>query len=110
MGIYSKNKGEKEAAQRQARNSPLQGGAADIIYVAMIKLYKRLLPYGDNAKMILQIHDSLILEIKDEYVEEVSKILKDVMENSLKLLCKLTVEMEFGKCLGNMKDFSEFHV
>ena len=105
LDIYSKNIKMKESAQRQARNFPLQSGAADLIYIAMTKLYRALLPY--DAKMLIQIHDSLILEIKDEELNTVVPIVKEVMENCVKLKCRLKVDVEYGKCLGDMKDWGK---
>jgi len=103
LDIYSKDKEAKSRAERQARNFPLQSGAADLIYVAMVKLYRALLPY--DAKMILQIHDSLVIEIKDEQLQQVVPVVKYTMENAVKLKCKVKVDVEFGKCLGNMVDW-----
>lgn len=103
LNIYSKDKFLKLSAQRQARNFPLQSGAADLIYVAMIKLYRALLPY--DAKMILQIHDSLVVEIKDEELNKVVPIVIDTMEHAVKLKCLTPVEVEVGKCLGDMQDW-----
>jgi len=101
LNIYSKDKKLKEAAQRQTRNFPLQSGAADLIFVAMVKLFKALLPY--DAKLILQIHDSLIVEIKDEQLNEVIPVVINIMESAVKLRCKIPVEVEIGKNLGDMK-------
>jgi DNA polymerase-1 len=103
LDIYSKNKQLKEAAQRQARNFPLQSAAADLIFIAMIKLYKALLPYP--AKMILQIHDSLVIEIRDDYLGVVIPLVKETMENAVKLLCPPRVDIEIGKTLGDMQEY-----
>ena len=103
LNIYSKDKFLKMSAQRQARNFCLQSGAADLIYVTMIKLYKTLLPY--NAKILMQIHDSLIIEIKDEELNKVVLVVKKIMENAVKLKCSLKIDIEYGKCLGNMVDW-----
>lgn len=103
LNIHSKIKELKAAAQRQARNFPLQSAAADLIYVAMIKLYKALLPY--NAKMILQIHDSLVIEIKDEEIATVVPLVVNTMENAVKLLCRTPVDVEIGKNLGAMVSY-----
>ena len=100
--IFSKDKGAKEAAKRQARNFPLQSGAADLIYKAMIKIYRTLLPYKGDADMLLQVHDSLVFEIKDELISTIVPQLKDCMENATNLKCKSTVDIEIGKNLGTM--------
>ena len=81
--------------ERAAINTPLQGSAADIIKAAMIKVYESLKSTG--AKLILQIHDELIVESPDEEVENVKKILVGCMENTVKLSLPLTVDVEQGK-------------
>jgi len=105
LDIYSKNKKLREAAQRQCRNFPLQSSAADLIFIAMIKLYKALLSY--NVKMLIQIHDSLIFEVKDEQLNTTIPIIKNIMENAVKLKCLTPVEIETGKNLGNMNEYKQ---
>lgn len=100
LDIYSKKKEMKESAQRQSRNFPLQSGSADLIYKVMIRIYRTLLEY--DSKLILQIHDSLVFEVKDEILPIILPIIKDVMENTVKLLCKIPVGMEMGKNLSEM--------
>ncbi len=82
------------ASQRMALNTKIQGSAADIIKVAMIKLDKVL---GKEARMILQIHDELVIECPEGKVEEYKKIIKDVMENSCELNVPLVVDIGIGK-------------
>jgi DNA polymerase-1 len=106
LNIYSKDKELRAQAERQARNSPLQSAAADLIYIAMIKLTKALLPY--DAKVVMQIHDSLVVEIKDEILDEVISVTVDVMENAVKLKCATPVDVEVGKCLGDMIGLKEY--
>ena len=101
--IYSKLKDLKETAQRQARNSPLQAGVADLVSVAMIKAFRMLQPYGDDAKMLLQIHDSIVYEVKDSILVELLPKIQYEMENAVPLKCKAAVEVEIGKTLGDMK-------
>ena len=105
LGIYSKDKLEKEGAQRQARNSPLQSGAADVINVAMIKLYRNLLPYGETAQMELQIHDSLIMEVKETILDEIVGVITETMTKAVPLKCRLDIDVEVGYCLGEMFDW-----
>ena len=81
--------------ERAAINTPLQGSAADIIKAAMIKVYESLKSTG--AKLILQIHNELIVESPDEEVENVKKILVGCMGNAVKLSLPLTVDVEQGK-------------
>lgn len=81
--------------ERAAINTPLQGSAADIIKIAMNRVHERL--KATNSKLILQIHDELIVEALDEETDTVKKILIDCMENAVKLKLPLTVEVKTGK-------------
>jgi uracil-DNA glycosylase family 4 len=105
VDIHSKLKELKAAAQRQARNFPLQSGAADLIYTAMIKTFKMLQDYTDCAKMLLQVHDSLIFEVKDSMVKEVTPKIQFAMETAVPMKCATLVGIEIGKTLGDMKAF-----
>lgn len=74
-------------------NTPIQGTAADIMKIAMIKVYKNLKEANLDAKMILQIHDELLIECKIEEKETAKQILKDSMEQAMKLEVPLEVEI-----------------
>ena len=76
-------------------NMPLQGTAADIIKIAMINVAKRL--EKTNSKLILQIHDELIVEADEKETDEVIKILKEEMEGAAKLKVPLTASIGYGK-------------
>ena len=78
-------------------NMPLQGSSADIIKIAMVNVYNRLKKECSSAKLIMQVHDELILDAPISQVELASKILKEEMENALKLSVPLTVETSVGK-------------
>ena len=78
-------------------NTPIQGSAADIIKLAMIKVYERLKIEKVNAKLILQIHDELIVECEESEKETVKKILKNSMENVYKLDLPLKVDICEGR-------------
>ena len=78
-------------------NSPIQGSASDIIKLAMIKVYKEMKTHNLQSKLILQIHDELIVNTKEDEFEIVEKILKDCMENIAKLKIQLIVDIESGK-------------
>jgi len=78
--IDSSNFRVRQASERMAINMPIQGTAADIIKVAMIKLAKKL---PREARLLLQVHDELVLEIKENKIKEAVEIVKDVMENVL---------------------------
>lgn len=82
------------ASQRMALNTKIQGTAADIIKIAMIELDKKL---PENAKIILQIHDELLIECPENIFGEVKKIVKVVMENCCNLNVPLTVDIGYGK-------------
>lgn len=83
--------------ERVAMNAPIQGSAADIIKIAMVNVYKRLKAENLNAKLILQVHDELILECPENEKEVTSKILKEEMENAYPLSVPLKVDMNTGK-------------
>lgn len=77
-------------------NTPIQGSAADIIKMAMVKVYNELKKRKLKSRLILQIHDELIVETSKDEVEEIKVMLKDIMENSIKLVVPLTVDLEVG--------------
>jgi DNA polymerase-1 len=83
--------------ERVARNMPIQGTAADIIKIAMIKVSERLAKELPEAKLIMQVHDELIVEAPEENAELACRILKEEMENAVKLCVPLTVDAHFGK-------------
>ena len=83
--------------ERVARNAPIQGTAADIIKIAMIKVSDRLQKEFENAKLILQVHDELIVECKEEDAEKVCSILEEEMESAAKLKVRLSVDAHFGR-------------
>ena len=74
-------------------NTPIQGTAADIMKIAMINLYNELRNRNLSSKILLQIHDELLLEVKEEEKDEVKKLLKTSMENAFKLSVPLEVEL-----------------
>ncbi|XKM13527.1 DNA polymerase I [Orbaceae bacterium ac157xtp] len=94
--INSSNGMEKRAAERAAINAPMQGTAADIIKTAMIEIDKYIKTQGDNLRMVLQVHDELVFEVKEEVVESISKEIKRVMENCYKLDVPLKVDVGIG--------------
>ncbi len=83
--------------ERVAMNSPIQGSAADIIKIAMIRVEEALAKSGMDAKLILQVHDELILEVRDDCVEEAAALLKREMEAAFDALVPLTAEVSHGK-------------
>ena len=83
--------------ERVAMNSPIQGTAADIIKIAMLRVEKALSDGGFEAKLILQVHDELIIEAPEEEAEAVRELLRCEMENAASLAVPLTVEVSVGK-------------
>ena len=83
--------------ERVARNAPIQGTAADIIKIAMIKVSDRLRREFSDARLILQVHDELIVECREADAAAVCRILEEEMENAVKLKVKLSVEAHSGK-------------
>ena len=101
--ITSSNRTERTAAQRVAVNSPIQGTAADIVKLAMVRLYNRLAEQKLSTRVLLQVHDEIILEAPTEEVTAVEGIVRDVMEHVTEHPIPLTVHCESGESWG------EFH-
>jgi DNA polymerase-1 len=98
--VKSSNFAVREGAYRAAINHPMQGSAADLIKMAMVEIAEKL---GNNCHMLLQIHDSLLLECPTGKAKETSKIAKQVMENIYpKLPVKLKVDISTGKNWGEL--------
>lgn len=95
--INSGNFNLRQFGERAAMNMPLQGSSADIIKIAMINVYNALKERGLKSKLILQVHDELILDAPIAEAQEASEILKREMENAVKLTVPLTVEVHTGK-------------
>jgi len=87
----------REAAERAAINQPLQGTAADLIKMAMIELDKKLKTHNLKTKMIMQVHDELILEVENGEFEQIKKLTVEAMELNQPLLVPLVVDVSFGK-------------
>ena len=92
--LKSSNFMTREFGKRVAMNTPIQGTAADIMKIAMNNVYKELIDNKLDAKIILQVHDELLIEAKEEQKEKVKEILKKCMENATKLDIPLKVEMQ----------------
>jgi DNA polymerase-1 len=87
----------RQAAERMAINAPLQGTAADIINIATINLHRALRERGLRARMILQVHDELVIEAPDAEVENVTALMRQVMENAFKLDVPLKADLKVGQ-------------
>ena len=83
--------------ERMALNTPIQGTAADILKMAMVKLHNILKEKSLKTKMLLQVHDELIFDVPEDELEEVKEIVRDTMENIYKLDVPLKVEINYGK-------------
>jgi len=94
--ISSTNHNVAEFAKRTAINTPLQGSAADLIKVSMIRLWRRLKDERFKAAMILQVHDELVLEIPEDELNHVSAVVRETMEGALKLDIPLVVDIVYG--------------
>lgn len=98
--INSKNYMVKAAAERMAINMPVQGTAADLIKIAMIKIAKELPQISPNSKMLLQVHDELVIEVEEKDIEKVSDFVKNEMNTVAKLLVPLKTDIRYGKNWG----------
>jgi len=94
----------RSGAERMAINTPLQGTNADMVKKAMILTQKLIdQKYRDSVKMIIQVHDELVFEIKDSKVAKVSKEIQEIMKNIIKLKVPVVVDIEVGDNWGEMK-------
>ncbi|PPQ35606.1 DNA polymerase I [Rhodopila globiformis] len=96
-GIADKNVAKRAYAERQAINAPLQGGAADIIKRAMVRLPAALLAAGLKSRMLLQVHDELLFEAPAEEAETLAGVARQVMESAAVLSVPLVVETGVGR-------------
>lgn len=95
-GINSKDKNIREFNERIAINTPIQGSAADLIKIAMIKISESFKRERFKSKLLLQIHDELIFEVYKPELEKVKSVIKDIMEHSLELSVPLKVNLNVG--------------
>lgn len=95
--INSKNNSIRQFAERTAVNTPIQGSAADLIKVAMINIHRTIKEEGLRSRMILQVHDELVFEVRKDEVEAMSKIVKTKMEEAAELRVPIKVQVKVGK-------------
>lgn len=95
--LSASNKNVQAFGKRAAMNAPIQGAAADIIKLAMVKVYRRLKAELPEVHLILQVHDELILEAPEAQAERAAALLKEEMEAAVKLAVPLTVDVHTGK-------------
>lgn len=95
--INSRNVNVRGLAERNAINAPIQGSAADIIKLAMINVHNRIQEENLQSRMILQVHDELVLDVHPQELEQVMDILKEEMEHVMEIGIPLTAECSYGK-------------
>eukprot|EP01095_Lingulamoeba_sp_RSL-Kostka_P013261 TRINITY_DN5441_c0_g2_i1.p1 TRINITY_DN5441_c0_g2~~TRINITY_DN5441_c0_g2_i1.p1 ORF type:complete len:112 (+),score=25.65 TRINITY_DN5441_c0_g2_i1:142-477(+) len=107
---------QKKKAQRQAFNSVIQGSAGDIMKSAMLELQKNITNYNNTqlkAKILLNIHDELVVECLDKNVNIISGLMIESMQNYVKetfnLLCTLEVVVKTGKSLATLEEYEFIH-
>lgn len=101
--LQNKNYMIRQAGERMALNTPIQGTSADIIKKAMVEVHKKIKEKNLKSKMILQIHDELVIDTKKDELEEIRTILKETMENTYKLNVPLKVDINIGDNLYEAK-------
>ena len=94
--LKSNNYMVRQFGSRVAMNTPIQGTAADIMKIAMINVYNKLKEEGLKSKIVVQVHDELLIETVKDEKEEVKKVLKQEMENVIKLKVPLVAELSSG--------------
>ncbi len=104
--IKSRNYAARSFAARTAINSPIQGSAADIIKLAMINVARALQDAGSKAKLLLQVHDELVLEVPKEELPSVADLVRKEMEDVVKLDVPLIVDLMYGENWRDVKPFS----
>lgn len=95
--LKNKNYMIRSSGERMALNTPIQGTAADILKKAMVEIYEEFNKRGLKSKMLIQVHDELVFNVLDSELEEVSSIVKDIMENTIQLSVPLKVDIEYGE-------------
>ena len=99
--IESKNYNVRSAAERMAVNMPIQGTAAEIIKIAMVRIQNYLDISNLKSKMIMQVHDELIFETLENEKTEIQNLLYDLMPSSIELKVPLEIEIKSGKTWGS---------
>ncbi len=107
--IKSRDLRIRSSAERMAKNLPIQGSSADIMKMAMIKINKQLAINNEQCRMVLQIHDELLFEIKEEKVLKIAKEIKKIMESVVELKVPLEVEIKIGDNWGELKNLKKFN-
>ena len=95
--IKSRNYNQRMLAERMAMNTPIQGTAADVIKLAMIAAYRKLKEAGLKSRILLQVHDELVLEVRESELETVQAILHEAMEHVVSLSVPLSIDVHWGR-------------
>jgi DNA polymerase-1 len=101
--IHSANRQVRAAAERMAINMPVQGTAADIIKVAMIRLYDRMRQAKLRSRMLLQVHDELIFEAPAEELDALRSLILEIMPHAIELSVPLRVDVKTGRNWGELE-------
>jgi len=104
--LQARNSALRGAGERMAINMPIQGTAADIVKIAMIRLANRLRAEGSHAQMLLQVHDELLLEAPEDEVDRLVPVLRETMEGALPLSVPLTVDVKVSRSWEGMTPVS----
>ena len=94
--LQSKNYLVRSGGERIALNTPIQGTAADILKKAMVEIYDKFRELGLKSKMLIQVHDELVFNVKKDEMDQVTEIVRDIMENTYPLEAPLKVDIEYG--------------
>ena len=94
--LKNKNYMIRSSGERMALNTPIQGTAADILKKAMVVIYREFDKRNLKSKMLIQVHDELVFNVLDDEIDEVSEIVRDIMENTFKIDVPLKVDIEIG--------------
>jgi DNA polymerase I len=103
--LQSPNGQRRAAAVRIATNMPLQGTAADIMKIAMIRVHNKLASRSDEAVMLLQVHDELVLEVNRPALNEIGRLVKGLMESAAELSVPLVADLSHGPNWDDLTDF-----
>jgi DNA polymerase-1 len=102
--INNKNQAIRQFAQRQAVNTPIQGSASDLIKMAMVEIHRQIRDKKEDGVLILQVHDELVFDVKKEVLKSFSAMVKNKMENVLKLAVPIKVDLKAGKNWSKMEE------
>ncbi|MBI3685449.1 DNA polymerase I [Candidatus Azambacteria bacterium] len=100
--IHSRNPMLRSSAERMAQNMPIQGLQADIVKIAMVRIAREILPFRDGVRLLLQIHDELVFEVKNAIIKEIAQKIRRIMEGAFELKVPIVVRVKTGEHLGEM--------